>query len=265
MEDLMSAETQTPAPRPRPDWLSRAVVSGFVASAAMSVTFFLAYGLARVASTIELNPRRGAATFTEWMGALTNNQVLDLAATSLYSSAAMHLALGVVWAMLYAYAFEPRLAGPSWVRGVVFSGIPWILSLVVFLPAVGGGFFGANIGAGPLPAIGNLILHLAYGGTLGALYGPLGDIPADDFSAVAPADDPQVVASYEAATARGIVLGAAIGLVAGLAGIVVSALHPGALVLGVPGLAFLPVTAALGATFGALFGSIAGLTSAHAH
>ncbi len=47
------------------------------------------------------------------------------------------------------------------------------------MPAVGG-FFGLGIGAGPLPIIGNLILHLVYGATLGTLYGPAGRVVVGD-------------------------------------------------------------------------------------
>src|SRR4029453_3635284 len=130
---------------------------------------------ARAATVIQLRPLRGAADFTQWLHALTNNQVLDFAATSLYAAAAVHLVVGVLWAILYAFYFEPRLPGAAWARGLTFSLIPWILSLAVFLPLVGGGLFGDAIGAGPLPAIGNLILHLGYGVTLGLIYGPLGD------------------------------------------------------------------------------------------
>ena len=53
---------------------------------------------------------------------------------------------------------------------MLFSIIPWFLSLVVFFPIVGAGFFGADLDAGPLPAIGNLILHLIYGAVLGSMY-----------------------------------------------------------------------------------------------
>jgi len=255
----MVADTQAPMRRLPVDWLPRAIVSGFIASVVMSITFFIAYGLARIVSTVELSPRRGAATFRDWMEALTNNQVLDLAATSLYTAGAVHLAVGVLWAVLYAYSFEPRLPGPGWLRGITFSLIPWVLSLAVFLPVVGGGFFGAAIGAGPIPALGNLILHLAYGATLGAIYGPLGDIPADQFPYAGATDDPRVVAHYEQGAAKGIVFGALIGALIGAVGAVSTQFQPNALVLGVPAFAFIPVTAVLGATFGGFLGSFAGL------
>jgi hypothetical protein len=250
--------------QPRPDWLPRAIISGFIATAAMAVLFFLAYGLSRVVSLIELRPQRGAAEFTQWLQALTHNQVLDVAATSLYAAAAVHLVVGVLWAILYAYYFEPRLPGEGWAKGMQFALLPWILSLVVFLPLVGGGLFGAAIGAGPLPALGNLILHLGYGVTLGVIYGPLGDVPADDLSRSGVADDLETMTHYEQAAARGIVVGAVIGAIVGVVGAVVVAVQPG-VNAGIPPLAFVPVSVAIGATFGGFIGSVGGLAGAPGH
>ena len=250
--------------QPRPDWLPRAIISGFIATAVMAFLFFLAYGLARVVSLIELRPQRGAAEFTQWLQALTHNQVLDVAATSLYAAAAVHLVVGVLWATLYAYYFEPRLPGEGWAKGLQFGLLPWILSLVVFLPLVGGGLFGEAVGAGPLPALGNLILHLGYGITLGVIYGPLGDVPADDLSRTGVTDDLDTVTYYERAAARGIVFGAIIGAVVGVAGVLVIAVQPDASV-GIPPLAFVPVSVGLGATFGGFIGSVGGLAGAPSH
>ena len=226
---------------------------------AMAFLFFAAYGLARVASNVVLADRRGAETFHQWVQALTNNQVLDLAAGSLYAAAAAHLAVGVLAAILYGYYFEPRLAGAGWLKGFQFSLIPWFLSLVVFLPLVGGGLFGFAIGAGPLPAIGNLVLHLVYGITLGAMYGPVGDIAADEFPHRGLADEPEVVARYERAAARGIVAGAIVGLIAGIV-LAMQAVAPSMPIpFGVPAAALPPMMAVIGATFGGVLGSITGL------
>jgi hypothetical protein len=212
-----------------------------------------------VATHVELAPRRGAATFTDWLAALTSNPVLELASSSLFVAGTLHLATGIAWAVVYAYVFEPRLPGPGWQRGVIFSILPAILSILVVLPLVGGGMAGAAIGAGPLPAIGNFILHLCYGASLGAVYGPLGDIPADEFPHAAAGDRREVVVGYEAAAVKGIVAGAAIGAVVGIAGSLLAG--PMTLPLGIPPLALLPVTVLLGASFGALIGSLSGLAS----
>lgn len=240
----------------RADWFPRAILSGFTATLVMAMLFFVAYGVAFILSGVELNPRRGAETFAGWTKALTSNHILDLAATSMYAAATLHLVIGIVFALLYAYYFEALLPGNGPVKGIWFSLIPWVLSVVAFLPLVGGGFLGANLGAGPLPALGNLVLHLAYGASLGAIYGPLGDLPADDLSRSAPTDAPELVKHYEQTTARGIVAGALVGGIAGVAGAV---WHQGDLILGVPPLAFVPLTAAIGMIVGALWGSFMGL------
>jgi hypothetical protein len=246
---------------PPTGWLSRAILSGFIATGAMSILFFAAYGFARVVSVVELADRRGASSFREWMGALTSNPVIDLAAGSLYLAGGLHLILGIAWAALYAYYFEPRLMGPNWFRGMTFALIPWLLSLVVFFPLIGGGFLGMSIGAGPLPAIGNLILHLAYGMTLGAMYGPLGDIAADEFPSPVERDAPEVVARYEGSAARGLAVGAMGGGVLGLIALTISLAQPGALPGAVPGIALLAIGVMVGATFGGVFGSIVGLSA----
>jgi len=248
------------APRPVAGWLPRAILSGFIASMTMAIAFFLAYGLARVATTIALADRRGAETFQQWVQALTNNQVLDLATGSLYAAGAVHLTLGVLWALLYGYYFEPRLPGSGSIRGLTFALIPWVLSLVVFLPVVGGGFVGFAVGAGPLPAIGNLLLHLVYGATLGAMYGPLGDIAADEFPHAGLVDEPRVVAQYERAAARGIVAGAIVGLIIGIVLAIQAGSQGIGMPFGVPAAAFPPVVAIIGATFGGVLGSISGLS-----
>jgi hypothetical protein len=257
--------TDLSAGRVRPDWLPRAILSGFVATVAMAILFFVAYGAARIASQIQLSPNRGASTFTEWLQALTSNQVLDIASGSLYLAAALHLFVGVVWAAVYAYFFEPRLSGPDWLRGVIFAFVPWVLSIVVFLPLVGGGLFGLTIGAGPLPVIGNLILHFAYGATLGALYGPLGDIPADNLSRTAPMDEAAVTAHYEQAAARGIAIGGIAGSIVGIVAAIVVGMNATQPDGGGAALALVPITMVVGLIFGGLWGSISGLAGTTRH
>ena len=254
-------QTETIATRARPDWLPRSIISGFIATVAMAILFFGAYGLARIAALVQLNPNRGASEFTQWLHALTSNQVLDVATSSLYLAAAAHLVVGVAWAMVYGYWFEPRYEGSDWLKGLSFAVIPWFLSVAVFLPLVGGGFFGSAIGAGPLPAVGNLILHLAYGATLGAIYGPLGDIPADELSREAPTDSMELMTHYEQTAARGIVIGAGVGTVFGVVGAVLASMDPGPTAFGPP-IMVLPIAMAAGAVLGGLWGSLAGLSGA---
>jgi hypothetical protein len=79
---------------------------------------------------------------------------------------ALHLLLGLVWALLYGGIAEPllRRAGqPTWRRGTVFALGPWAFSVTLFLPLTGAGVLVTGVGAGPLPLLGNLMLHLLYG------------------------------------------------------------------------------------------------------
>lgn len=48
----------------------------------------------------------------------------------------MHLATGVILALLYAVVFERMLPGPRWVRGATFSLAPWIFAITLMAPAM---------------------------------------------------------------------------------------------------------------------------------
>jgi hypothetical protein len=242
------------------NWLPRALISAFMSTILMSIIFFVAFAFARIGATVI--PDAGpASVLHDWLVALTTNSVLDLAASSLYVAGALHIVIGTVWGLIYAVAFEPRLSGPSWLKGAAFGLLPWVLSLLVFLPLVGGGVFGAAIGAGPLPALGNLILHLVYGVSLGALYGPLGEIPADQFPRTTASNAAWKVNEEEAAMAKGVIGGAIVGGLLGIMGALVASASPSGSLYGAEPMAILAVSVVLGAAFGLFAGSIAGLES----
>src|SRR5205085_11758532 len=125
--------------------------------------------------------------------------------------------------------------------------IPWLFSLALFLPLVGGGFLGFALGAGPLPIIGNAILHLVYGATLGMVYGPAGDSVLDGPLHAAAGDDILEGPSSEIGAARGLLIGLGVGVVVGLVSVGVlseaQVLHLNPLSLVVP-------VALIGAAFG---------------
>ena len=91
-----------------------------------------------------------------------------------------------------------------------FSLILWLLSLTIFLPLMGGGFFGMSTGAGPLPIVGNLILHLVYGAVLGTSYAEATEDWLDDTEV-----DRLNAAAAERGAAGGILVGVVAGLIAG--------------------------------------------------
>ena len=244
------SERPPPSPRPAPppldpewrkEWLPRAVVSGFVATGAMTMILLPAYVMA-----VSLGSSGSEAnTFQRWLWGLANNTLTEATETTFPAAAGMHFVIGIGWALLYAAVAEPRLRGPSWRRGVAFSLAPWLLSVLVFLPAVGGGLLGFGLGAGPLPIIGNLIVHLVYGVTLGTVYGPASDRFQTETGRASNPEEIRMLKSIERSIAVGIVAGLAGG---GLAGWLGSLLLAGTPV----------VMAVLGAIFGSLVGATIG-------
>jgi hypothetical protein len=233
--------------------LRRAIIAGFVATVAMTFTLAIAYLVALQLGSPDFPSYVGTPGPQQWMWALTHNPVTELAREAPPAALAFHLALGVLWAVLYAAWFEPRLPGDDWQRGIVFALIPFVLSVVAFLPLVGGGLFGLALGAGPLPVIGNLILHLVYGATLGAVYGRAGDRVLSE-TGLADAEESAVLERAERRMADGIVIGGVLGVVLGVAG--TGLLHglPGPVSPAAAGFFWLLLGGALGALIGSMFG-----------
>ena len=229
---------------PREDWLRAGVLAGFLGTFAMTVVLVAAYGLASSIGSADGN------AVQRWSRALVNNAVAERTADGVVLAIGANLAMGLLLALGYARCVEPRLSGPSWWRGMMFSLVPWLLSLVIFLPLMGGGLLGMNIGAGPLPILGNLILHLVYGAVLGASYAEA----AEDWL-----DNTDVDRGNAALAERG----AAVGLVAGLVpGLIVGWLVAPAFddLVGRPATAI--GVAFIGAVIGLAIGSFAGMSRA---
>jgi len=146
------------------DWLRASLLAGFVATFAMTATVTIGYGIAN--STGEA----GGNTFQRWMYGLSENELTSNVADRFLLIMVANLVCGLVWSVLYARFFQPMFGGAGWRSGAVFSLIPWLLSICVFFPISDAGFFGMNLDAGPLPVIGNLIVHLVFGITLGSMY-----------------------------------------------------------------------------------------------
>jgi hypothetical protein len=253
MQDLTTMAERRPA-----GWLSRATIAGFIALGLSTVALVVAFFLTGAIGELY----RGSNTFTAWMYELANNPIVERGRTSLLASLALHMVFGLFWAVVYGLLFEPRLRQyPGWQAGMIFSLLPYFLSLSVFLPISGGGLFGSALGAGPLPLVGNLILHLIYGAALGAVYGAgadraetAGDTEAEEVRRIL------TLGRAEASAARGIVIGGSLGAVAG---VLFAYAFPAAqidrlvgswpLAMGVAGMLS-------GAAVGALVGSLMGLT-----
>ena len=189
-------------------WLPMGAVSGFVATGIMTGAVLLSYGFgALLGSTAS-----GANQIQLWLAALINNTVTEIATVNLALAIAIHVIAGIGWAIIYAGVAEQRLSGDGFQRGVKFGLIPWALSITVFFPLVGAGFFAADIGAGPLPILGNLILHIVYGGALGKVYAShaVWKEPVSEVTTV----NVQVLELAHRGMAIGLIPGAILGLLA---------------------------------------------------
>ncbi len=88
---------------------------------------------------------------------------------------AMHVLVGVIWAIFYAYFFWATYDRPPWLQGLTFSFIPTLLAGVVMIPELGAmheqayGVFGWRV-LGWVGPVGVVVDHAIYGVVLGAIY-----------------------------------------------------------------------------------------------
>ena len=234
--------------------LARAILAGFMASIALLVVFSLAYAASLILASALPTDRPVLGALDGWFRGLTHNPVLDLALPNPFVAVALFAAGGIVWGLLYAVIFEPRLHGPDWQRGLTFALVPWAFSLSVFLPLVGGGLFGFGLGAGPLPILGNLALHAVYRVVLGLLYGPFGEM-LDSEDRVASETQQAALAYCESGAVRGLAAGLVLGGLLGGAVLIASRAQGAALVLGLNPLGVLLATILAGGSAGAAAGA----------
>ena len=229
-----------------------ALLAGFVASVAMVLAFAVAFIGAVLLSHLPV------PLVANWFKGLTSNAFIDIAGPNLYAATAIFFVGGLIWALLYALIFEARLRGAPWERGVRFALVPWLVSLLIFMPLVGGGLLGLSLGAGPLPILGNLILHVVYGAVLGTVWGS-----AESFfdEQITSNDGEELQASRvsELGAARGLGVGLALGVALGLIGAMLVPQVTGAQGLGMNPLAMIVAVGLAGAAFGGFIGSLSAL------
>ena len=235
-----------PIKTPREGWLRNGLLAGLVATAAMTLALALAYAIAAALGTPVGGPPG------RWLWALTHNRLTEAVGGRPMLFVGLQLSMGLALSALYAGFAERQLRGPGWLRGLLFALGPWLLSVLAFLPLVGGGLLGLDLGAGPLPVLGNLVVHLVYGATLGAVYAIPETAGLEDTE-----EDFAAAVDANRGAALGIVVGTLAG--AGLGGLIVAAgggtplLPPGGLTLG---------GALVGGAWGGVVGSLASLDPA---
>lgn len=82
---------------------------------------------------------------------------------------AVHLIVGILYALAYASFFAARLPGSPAARGALYGVLVFVLAQAFFMPLVGAGFFAR----GDIELlIGSLIGHVVYGMVVGWIYNP---------------------------------------------------------------------------------------------
>lgn len=244
-------------PRPWPeDWVARALVSGFIAATAMFGAFLLTYALAAALASVEPRPAASLHAMQAWFRGAAANPLVDLSQSTVYLVVAAQLGLALLGAVVFGW-IEPRWHEPSPLRGATFALGLWLVNGAVLLPLAGGGMFGTELRAGPLPMLGPLVAYLVYGLVLETMYGPFGD------RLLGPATVP------ERQALRGTVQRGAAGLVGGmlvgaLLGLMLSPPEAAAsqtTFLGLPQAAVVLVLALVGGGWGMQLGALAGLVT----
>jgi hypothetical protein len=227
--------------RRREDWLPNSLISGFAATFAMTVVILAAYWFARAVG--DENGNR----IERWFYALHDNSLTRSTEDAVVLAIGLNLVVGIVWALIYGYYGASSMGGPGWLRGMIFALVPWLLSIIVFFPIMDAGILGKDLGAGPLPVIGNLLLHLVYGAVLGSLYAVDLESWLDDSDG-----DRHANRGAESGAAEGLLVGAPIGLI--IAWLVAPAIDE---IVGLPIVALLGTL--VGAALGLIIGSFAGI------
>ena len=127
-----------------PDRIGNGIVAGFIATLVLSVL------------------HEPVALLTEVVG-------MERPAAGLL----FHFFVGtLLWGGLFGILHD-HLYGPSWLRGIAFAAIAWLVVMLLVMPAAGAGLFGIEIDIAVPFMI--ALFHLLYGALLGATYGKLID------------------------------------------------------------------------------------------
>ncbi len=113
------------------------------------------------------------------MGMMPDLNVIAMLAKQMGGGPAMgwaaHFAIGVIgYGIVYALVFSGLRFGGHLLRGVVLGIFGWLAMMVVVMPMMGAGLFGAAMPSGMMVPVATLVLHVIFGAVLGLVYARLG-------------------------------------------------------------------------------------------
>ena len=79
----------------------------------------------------------------------------------------MHFVIGVILAYIYAAFLFDKLPFGGWLRGAIYSLIPFLVMQAMLGPMMGMGFFS---GGDMIAVLSSLVQHLVYGGVMGGIF-----------------------------------------------------------------------------------------------
>ena len=126
--------------------LARAVLGGFVGTAAMTAMMYL------VAPMMGLHMDISAMLGGSWAAGLM-----------------MHVVNGtLIFPAIYAFALCDRVPGSPAIKGTVWGVALWLMAQIIVMPMMGAGLFSSHMG-GLMAAKVSLIGHILYGSLLGVI------------------------------------------------------------------------------------------------
>jgi hypothetical protein len=139
-------------------YFAQLVFAGFAATVAMSA---MVYGTALLGVP--------NIDFAGVLGALLTGEPSKLLSPTWWAGMAWHFVNGsLIFALLFAFFFQPGVGFAPSVQGMIWGTILWLVAQAVILPLLGAGFFSMRL-FHPITVLAtSLVAHWIYGGVLGA-------------------------------------------------------------------------------------------------
>ena len=132
--------------------IQKVVTAGVAGTVAMTILMLVGplMGVPKMDMGAMLGPMNPILTLPYWLGWV------------------LHFVIGIVLTGSYGAFLINRLPSTGWQRGMIFSSLPFLLKEIAVTPMMGMGLFE---GGDVMMIVGTLLGHLAYGATMGAVYG----------------------------------------------------------------------------------------------